>query len=196
MRFKSLLLIGVFTCSAGAVEVDLSKAGMQPIAPNMIRLRNVTVPGYGNYWGDMMWDPVHNRLVVANAGPDTIPALSVTQTSYQAIRNSVPNFTQACQQEFGPASRQADWQEVKALLGSDNNALKAFIESNRIVPQDQYFITYGNRNLNDYGDPYILTRGDCGPVDSLSGGMLKVCYRYDSVVGRVVCTNPEAASFP
>lgn len=55
------------------MEVDLSGAGMQRIAPNMVRLRNVNVPGYGNYWGDFVWNPQTNALRVVNAGPDRLP---------------------------------------------------------------------------------------------------------------------------
>ncbi len=78
------------------MEVDLSGAGMQRIAPNMVRLRNVNVPGYGNYWGDFVWDLQTNALRVVNAGPDRLPQLTVT-----VARNSAPNLTHARMEEFG-----------------------------------------------------------------------------------------------
>ena len=68
-----LLAADICFAPAGAVEVDLSKVGVQRIAPNMIRLRNVNVPGLGNYWADMEWDPQDNVFRVVSAGRDEIP---------------------------------------------------------------------------------------------------------------------------
>lgn len=183
-----------------AVEIDLSGVGVQRIAPNMIRLRNVTVPGYGNYWGDFVWDPQANVFRVANAGPDRLPQLTVTAARYTVARNSAPNLTQACMEEFGPASRQADWQDVKGLLGSDNNAIRAFIESNGLVPGDRYFVTYGKSVFDKDGHPYIMiTGGDFGGRnrDSIGGNALSVGTTYDnSHTGKVVCVNTDLIGFP
>ncbi len=182
----------------GAVEVDLSKVGVQRVAPNMIRLRNINVPGLGNYWADMAWDPQANVFRVSNAGRDEIPQLTVTVARYTVAQNSAPNLTQACTQEFGPASRQADWQDVKGALGNDNLAIRAFIESNRMVTGDIYLITYGATVLDDQGRPYFMTTGSPRGVrkESLAGNLLFVNYTSSTITGRVVCVNPDAVDFP
>ncbi len=195
------LIIGLPT-TAGAVEVDLSKVGVQRIAPNMLRLRNVNVPGLGNYWADMEWDPQANVFRVVSAGRDEIPQLAVTLARYTVARNSAPNLTQACAQEFGPASRQADWQDVKGALGNDLMAIQAFIESNRMVPGDTYLITYGATILDEQGRPYFMTTGGSGSgiqKESLAGNLLILNYlnhTFSTVTGRVVCVNPETVDFP
>ncbi|MCX8050034.1 MAG: hypothetical protein N3A55_10325 [Methylohalobius sp.] len=191
-----LTLLG-FAAGILAVEIDLSGVGVQRIAPNTIRLRNVNVPGYGNYWGDFVWDPTSNVLRVANAGLDRIPQLTVTMARYTVARNSAPNLTQACMEEFGPASRQADWQDVKGLLGSDNIAIRAFIESNGIVPQDEYLVTYGKSIFDKHGDPYVMATQRNLNRDSIGGNALSVGITYSSThTGKVVCINPELVGFP
>lgn len=82
----SFLMILSFAAGAWAVEIDLSEARMQRIAPNTIRLSNVNVPGHGNCWVDFVWDPQANLLRAINA--------------------------EGCKEEFDPASRQADWQDT------------------------------------------------------------------------------------
>ncbi len=193
-----LLAADICFAPAGAVEVDLSKVGVQRIAPNMIRLRNVNVPGLGNYWADMEWDPQDNVFRVVSAGRDEIPQLTVTLARYTVARNSAPNLTQACTQEFGPASRQADWQDVKGALGNDLMAVQAFIESNRMVPGDTYLITYGATILDEQGYPYFMTTGSSRGVqkESLAGNLLILNYASSTVTGRVVCVNPETVDFP
>ncbi len=193
-----LLAADIGFATAGAVEVDLSKVGVQRIAPNMIRLRNVNVPGLGNYWADMAWDPQTNVFRVVSAGRDEIPQLTVTLARYTVAQNSAPNLTQACTQEFGPASRQADWQDVKGALGNDLMAVQAFIESNRMVPGDIYLITYGATILDDSGSPYFMTTGSSRGVqkESLAGNLLILNYTSSTVTGRVVCVNPETVDFP
>lgn len=193
----SFLAILGFAAGTWAVEIDLSGAGMQRIAPNMVRLRNVNVPGYGNYWGDFVWDPQTNALRVVNAGPDRLPQLTVTVARYTVARNSAPNLTQACMEEFGPASRQADWQDIKGLLGSDNYAIRAFIESNGIVPGDKYFVTYGKSILTDQGYPYFMaTRSEGSPKEAIGGDALTVAYTFSTITGKVVCINTDLVGFP
>ncbi|GAB6067670.1 hypothetical protein JCM13664_09880 [Methylothermus subterraneus] len=207
MLKKGLFLaLFVLTAEVFAVEIDLSIVGVQRVAPNMIRLRNVTVPGYGNYWADMLWDPQQNVFRVANAGPDRLPQLAVTVARYTVARNSAPNLTQACMEdltqacmeEFGPASRQADWQDVKGLLGSDNNALRAFIESSGIVPGDYYFVTYGKSVLTAEGNPYFMATGSAGGVqkEAVGGDALRLHYTSSTLTGKVVCVNTDLIGFP
>ena len=125
--------------------------------------------------------------------------MTVTLARYTVARNSAPNLTQACTQEFGPASRQADWQDVKGALGNDLMAVQAFIESNRMVPGDTYLITYGATILDEQGYPYFMTTGGRRGLqkESLAGNLLILnYYRYGPVTGRVVCVNPETVDFP
>ncbi len=204
MKWKKWILTSVLLTAnlggtaANAVEVDLSRVGVQRVAPNMIRLRNVNVPGLGNYWADMEWDPQGNVFRVSNAGRDEIPQLTVTTARYSVAQNSAPNLSQACTQEFGPASRQADWQDIKGSLGNDNLAIQSFLEDSRIVPGDYYLITYGNNILTDRGYPYFMAAGRSGgvPKESLAGEALTANYTSSTITGRVVCVNLEAVDFP
>ncbi|HEB78818.1 MAG TPA: hypothetical protein ENI90_09870 [Methylothermaceae bacterium] len=153
----------------------------------------------GNFWADIEWDPTTNTFRVANAGRDEVPQLEVTLATYTVAENSAPNLTQACTQEFGPASRQADWQDIKALLCSDNLALQAFIEGNGMVPGDRYLVTYGKRIFNDYGWPYAMVtkNGDLSDVEERLGGDTLIVGSYSfQMTGWVVCINPQALDFP
>ncbi|MDO9139100.1 MAG: hypothetical protein Q7U38_02055 [Methylobacter sp.] len=196
-----LTILLLFGSTVEAVDINMSQIGLQRMGPDRLRLRNIDVPGQGNYYADFVWDSENNRLEILNAAPDHVDAFSVTRRAVSATQDSVSNFDQVCRQEFGPDSRQADWSGLKAALANDDLALRAFIESNRLVSGTFYFVTYGMSPLQSYnghGLPYFASLGGNSGVtkENLAGGVMRLAYTSSTINGQVICSNLAETASP
>lgn len=186
----------VNTLSALAIEIDFSRAGMQVLSPDTIRLRNVRVAG-NTYFGDFHWQG--DGLVLIAAGEDKLPMFAITQRSYQNSSGVEPNLMQACMQEFGSFSRVADFQDLTAV-SADNLSFETLLGMMEESQSARFFITYG-RNLSREGQfPYFLSRetpddGEAFEVMRLRG-VLGLYAAKRPVDGRPICINVEPQKNP
>lgn len=192
---KWFILLCLIAAQVPAIEVDFSRAGLQVLGKDTVRLRNVRVAGK-TYYGDFRWQG--EGLVLVAAGEDRLPMFSVTQRRYGLDSGIHPNLTQACMQEFGSFSRVADFQDLVAVT-SDNLSLETLLAMLEETGEDNFFITYG-RHLDDGRSPYFLTpkvpeEEQAREVIRLRG-RLGVYASHRPIEGRVVCVHVRPQSNP
>jgi hypothetical protein len=154
---------GMLLCGhvmAETINVDFTNSGAQVQSADTIRLRNVNIPGYGNFQVDMKWDSERMVLVPVRANLDTLSQFAATSRRYQSATNSVPDLDQACVQEFGAQYQQADWQDIKSAVGNDANTLQSFKNTVAMAYRVPYFVKHGGQVMNNQGYVYKLQTGE------------------------------------
>lgn len=193
---KLISLTFIIALPALATGVDFSRAGMQVLSADTIRLRNVRVDGK-TYFGDFRWQG--DGLVLIAAGEDKLPMFGITRRSYQNSSGIEPNLMQACMQEFGSFSRIADFQDLVAV-SADNLSLGTLLAMMEESQSTRFFITYG-RNLSKEGQfPYFLSPQAQDPEEAFEvirlRGVLGVYAAGRQVDGKVVCINADPQKNP
>jgi hypothetical protein len=187
----AVLVVSQVPCLA--LSLDLTNSGAQVQAADTIRLRNINVVGFGNYWADFKWNPDKNQFELIDGKLDTLPQFAATSKRYLAssgIGPTLPNFNQACSQEFGAQYQQADWQDIKSAIGGDANTLQSFKNTTAVVPNTYYYIKYGNQSLTATGLMNLLysNNSSAGNVaDNIQGDVVVAQKSGSSLNGQVIC---------
>ena len=174
---KWLVLAGMLVCgqAAAGIDIDLTNSGAQVQAKDTVRLRNVNIPGYGNYYVDFKWDAEKMNLVVVRADKDTLAQFAATAKRYTAssgTSSSLPDFNQACVQEFGAQYQQADWQDIKSAVGADSNALQSFKNTVSTVSGTYYYVKYGGQAASSSGNVNLFyTNNIRTGLDTIQGDL-------------------------
>lgn len=178
---KWMVLMGMLVYGQAMAEINLnlSNSGAQVRATDIVRLRNVNVPGYGNYYVDFKWDATNLVMVPVNLGLEILSQFAVTSTRYASSNGtssrpaSLPDLNQACVQEFGVQYQQADWQDIITALGTDANALQGFKNTISAVSGTYYYVKYGGQASSSDGKVYVLYSNNSGAP----------CCRLDTIQG-------------
>ena len=194
---KWLVLAGMLVCgqAAAGIDIDLTNSGAQVQAKDTVRLRNVNIPGFGNYYVDFKWDAEKMNLVVVRADKDTLSQFAATAKRYSATKGSVPDLNQACTQEFGAQYQQADWSDVKSAVGSDANALQSFKNTISMVPNQPLYIKNGAQATTSEGYAYTIQSGVTGGYGTIQAdlGLSSIylgTYSYQVICVKTGNTNP------
>jgi hypothetical protein len=192
-------LLGLLLCSQpmASIDIDLANSGAQVQAKDTIRLRNVNVLGYGNYYVDFKWDSVNMVMTVVRADKDTLSQLAATSKQYTATSGTgtLTDFNQICVQEYGAQYQQSDWQDIKSAIGSDPNALQSFKSTISAVPSNIYFVKYGNQVSNKNGTLNYLVSKPTSTYADIIQSDIALYQKHGNFTGQVICvktgnTNP------
>jgi hypothetical protein len=194
---KWLFFAGMLVCwqAWAGIEIDVTNSGAQVQAKDTVRLRNVNVTGYGNYYVDLKWDAEKMMMVVVKADKDTLSQFAATSKRYTAAANSLPDLNQACVQEFGAQYQQADWSDIKSAVGTDVNALQSFKATISMVSSEKYWVKYGGQPTYSNGCPYYVFSGGASGAGAIQADMGVDTGYCNAANNRVICvktgnTNP------
>jgi len=195
LKAKILFASTIMTISVShASDIDFSRAGIQPLGNESIRLRNVIVNGE-RYYGDFVWKDGGLKLV--SYGKESIPLISITSKYYVLSDGAPVNLNQGCMQEFGASSRLADYHDLIGIT-SDNMSLETLV--GMLDTDDKFFASYGLGLYNPYGDVYFLTTEDLGDDEAnlvtRLRGVIGVYSTDKPVNGRVICINKPVEDNP
>lgn len=191
---KWLVLAGMLACGqALAIDIDLTNSGAQVQAKDTVRLRNVNVTGYGNYYVDFKWDAEKMMMVAVRADKDALSQFAATAKRYTAssgTNSTLPDFNQACVQEFGAQYQQADWQDIKSAVGADTSALQSFKNTVSTVSGTYYYVKYGGQPTSSSGLMNLLysNSSSAGNVaDSIQGDLVIAQKSGTALSAQIIC---------
>lgn len=178
------------------IQADFSNSGMQVVGKNTIRVRNMQVTGYGNYYVDFQWNPDTATLTPVRADKDVLPNLAVTAKRYSAAPNSVPDFNQVCVGELGSLYQEADWSQVKSVVGNDPTAMQTFLSTVNATSGTPFFVRYGSQSMNAAGNLFFMV-----PQGSAGGAVLEtlqgtayVGYTSSTMSAAVLCAKAQVSN--
>ncbi len=93
--------------------------------------------------------------------------------------------------------RQADWNDVKSVVGTSGTDLQTFKNSTNMVDGNKYLITYGGQIRTTSNYPYYLTIGSSG-LDSLQGSIAVGSTSYfgggNTATGSIICVKTSTSN--
>jgi hypothetical protein len=187
------------------IPIDVSMAGAIPKGSSTLQLRNVKVPGFGNYKVNLTWDPEQLVFRVQSVEADTLPQFSMAATTV-VITNAPnqPDYDALCAQNLGAVYRMASWEEVKAAVGTNPDNLASLVNTLSLTPSSQIVVRYGG-NVKEPGSSvmYLFTLdntrpptvGTVNPLDSIQSrlNLFKQSPSF-SGTGNLLCVKSSATA--
>jgi len=137
------------------IPIDVSMAGAIVKSATTLQLRNVKVPGYGNYKINLTWDPERLVFSVQSVEIDTLPQFAMLPQPVQATwEPNQPDYDNLCATALGAMYRMGSWEEVKAAVGASPDNLATLVNTLNLTTSSQVLVKYGG-NVRRPTDSYM-----------------------------------------